>query len=84
MQPIEELVVPALLPLGIGADAFPLVTPLNRIFAARWAAASGNRAEAGRLLRFADAPFALLPGTAYTYFIREDLKRLARELGGPP
>lgn len=72
------------LPLGLGADEFPSVTPLDRIFAARWAAASGNPAEAQRLLRFADAPFALLPGAAYTYFVREDLKRLARELGGHP
>ncbi|HEU4828777.1 MAG TPA: serine/threonine-protein kinase [Gemmatimonadales bacterium] len=72
------------LPNTVAAGEFPSVTPLNRIFAARWVAASGNAAEAGRLLRFIDAPFSLIPSASTSAFLREDIKRLGRELGAAP
>jgi hypothetical protein len=60
------------------------VTPLDRIFGARWLAASGGLAEAERLLRFVDAPFALVPSSVVSAFMREDIRQLARELGPNP
>ena len=71
-------------PSDVARGELPSVTPLNRIFAASWAAVSGNAAEAERLLRFVDAPFALVPAVGYTDFLREDLKRLGRELRVTP
>ena len=72
------------LPIAVAGGELPSVTPLNRIFAARWAAAIGNGSEAERLLRIVDAPFALVPSVGYTDFLREDLRRLGRELGQNP
>src|SRR5690606_12514322 len=69
---------------GIGEGEFPSVTPLDRIFAARWLAASGNLTEAGRLLRFVDAPFAVVPSAGFHGLLPEDIKRLGRELGVKP
>jgi TolB-like protein/tRNA A-37 threonylcarbamoyl transferase component Bud32 len=73
------------LPLPVAAGEFPSVTPLNRIFAARWLAASGLSEEAERLLRIADAPFAIIPSSDYSGFLREDIKRIGQEIdaGGP-
>ena len=44
----------------------------------------GDPTEAGRLLRFVDAPFALVPSTSVSIFLREDVQRLARQLGANP
>jgi TolB-like protein len=72
------------LPVGTAAAEFPSVTPLDRIFGARWLAAAENPAEAERLLRFVDAPFALVPSTTVSMFMREDIRQLGRELGATP
>jgi hypothetical protein len=69
------------LPFETAAAEFPSVTPLDRIFGARWLAAAGNTAEAERLLRFVDAPFTLVPSIAVSVFMREDIRQLGRELG---
>ena len=72
------------LPMSIAGGELPSVTPLDRVFAARWLVAAGNPAEAGRLLRFVDAPFAIVPSITVSIFLREDIWRLARQLGAKP
>ena len=68
------------LPAAVAAAELPSVTPLDRIFAARWLAATGLPEEAERLLRIANAPFAIIPSTDYSAFLREDLRRIGREI----
>ena len=72
------------LPFETAAAEFPSVTPLDRIFGARWLAAAGNTAEVERLLRFVDAPFTLAPSIVVSMFLRDDIRHLGRELGANP
>jgi hypothetical protein len=66
-----------------GVEALPSLPPLDRIFAARWLAAAGDRREAGRLLRWVESPFLIAPGNDDMPMLTPYFRRQQKALGNP-